>query len=105
MACGGYSKSMQFEWLKKLGHSIEEPVPSLFTFNIPDDQIKALMGISVENAIVKIDGTKFSQQGPLLITHWGLSGPAVLKLSAFAARELSKAEYKFSIISKLATSI
>ena len=97
VACGGYSKSMQFEWLKKLGHSIEEPVPSLFTFNIPDDPIKALMGISVENTIVKIVGTKFFQQGPLLITHWGLSGPAVLKLSAFTARELHKADYKFSI--------
>jgi predicted Rossmann fold flavoprotein len=97
VACGGYSKSIQFEWLKKLGHNIEEPVPSLFTFNIPDDPIKALMGISVKNVIVKIDGTKFSQQGPLLITHWGLSGPAILKLSAFAAKELNKADYKFSI--------
>jgi len=97
VACGGYSKSIQFEWLKKLGHSIEEPVPSLFTFNIPGDPIKALMGISIENVIVKIVGTKFSQQGPLLITHWGLSGPAVLKLSAFAARELHKEDYKFSI--------
>ena len=55
------------------------------------------MGISIENVIVKIVGTKFSQQGPLLITHWGLSGPAVLKLSAFAARELHKEDYKFSI--------
>jgi len=97
VACGGYSKSVQFEWLKKLGHSIEEPVPSLFTFNIPDDPIKMLMGISVENALVKIIGTKFSQQGPLLITHWGLSGPAVLKLSAFAARELYKMNYDFKI--------
>ncbi len=55
------------------------------------------MGISVEKAIVKIVGTKFSQQGPLLITHWGLSGPAVLKLSAFAARELHSANYDFKI--------
>ena len=97
VACGGYSKSTQFEWLKKLGHSIEEPVPSLFTFNIPDDPIKTLMGISFDNVIVKIIGTKFSQQGPLLITHWGLSGPAVLKLSAFAARELHKMNYDFKI--------
>ncbi|MEJ7674098.1 MAG: NAD(P)/FAD-dependent oxidoreductase [Chitinophagaceae bacterium] len=97
VASGGNSKSSQFNWLKELGHSIEEPVPSLFTFNIPDDPIKALMGISVEKVIVKIVGTKFSQQGPLLITHWGLSGPAVLKLSAFAARELHKANYDFKI--------
>ncbi len=97
VASGGNAKSAQFEWLKELGHTIEEPVPSLFTFNIPDDPIKALMGISVEKVIVKIMGTKLSQQGPLLITHWGLSGPAVLKLSAFAARELHKANYDFKI--------
>jgi predicted Rossmann fold flavoprotein len=97
VSSGGYAKSTQFNWLKDLGHSTEEPVPSLFTFNIPDDPIKSLMGISVEKAIVKIVGTKFVQQGPMLITHWGLSGPAVLKLSAFAARELHKANYNFTI--------
>ena len=96
VASGGFSKSIQFNWLKDLGHSIEEPVPSLFTFNIPNNPIKDLMGIAVET-IVKIVGTKFSQQGPLLITHWGFSGPAVLKLSAFAARELQKANYDFKI--------
>ncbi len=97
VSSGGFAKSIQFNWLKDLGHSIEEPVPSLFTFNIPADPIKSLMGITVEKAMVKITGTKFSQQGPLLITHWGLSGPAVLKLSAFAARELHKANYDFMI--------
>jgi len=97
VACGGYSKSLQFGWLKSLGHSIEEPVPSLFTFNIPDDPIKQLMGISVEDVIVKIIGAKINQQGPLLITHWGFSGPAILKLSSFAARELNKLNYDFSI--------
>jgi predicted Rossmann fold flavoprotein len=97
VASGGYAKSAQFEWLKELGHTIEEPVPSLFTFNIPDDPIKDLMGISVEKVIVKISGTKFSQKGPLLITHWGMSGPAVLKLSAFAARELHHLGYDFKI--------
>ncbi|MEJ7822345.1 MAG: NAD(P)/FAD-dependent oxidoreductase, partial [Chitinophagaceae bacterium] len=97
VASGGNAKSAQFSWLKELGHTIEEPVPSLFTFNIPDDPIKALMGISAERTFVKIMGTKFSQQGPLLITHWGLSGPAVLKLSSFAARELHKANYEFTI--------
>ena len=98
VASGGVPKSLQFNWLKELGHTIEEPVPSLFTFNIPDNPIKTLMGISVEKAVVKIAGTKFIQQGPMLITHWGLSGPAILKLSAFAARELHKANYAFTII-------
>jgi hypothetical protein len=97
IACGGYPKSIQYNWLTSLGHHFEEPVPSLFTFNIPKNPISELMGISVENVQVKINGTKFFQQGPLLITHWGFSGPAVLKLSAFAAIELSRMNYDFSI--------
>ncbi len=97
VASGGFAKSSQFNWLKELGHTIEEPIPSLFTFNIPNNPIKELMGISIEEAIVKISGTKFYQKGPLLITHWGLSGPAVLKLSAFAARELHDLGYDFKI--------
>ena len=97
IACGGFHKPDQYKWLLNLGHSIESPVPSLFTFNVPKNPISELMGISVEKAQVKISGTKFSQIGPVLITHWGFSGPAVLKLSAFAARELSKMNYDFSI--------
>ncbi len=97
IACGGYPKPDQYNWLSKLGHSFESPVPSLFTFNVPKNPISELMGISVENAQVKINGTKLSQSGPILITHWGFSGPAVLKLSAFAAKELSKMNYDFSI--------
>jgi predicted Rossmann fold flavoprotein len=97
VACGGFSKPAQYNWLTALGHSFESPVPSLFTFNVPKDPISELMGISVENAQVKINGTKFSQIGPLLITHWGFSGPAVLKLSAFAAKELSNMNYDFTI--------
>jgi predicted Rossmann fold flavoprotein len=97
VACGGFSKPAQYNWLTALGHSFENPVPSLFTFNVPKNPISELMGISVENAQVKINGTKFSQTGPLLITHWGFSGPAVLKLSAFAAKELSKMNYDFTI--------
>ena len=97
IACGGYPKSIQFDWLKELGHTIEEPVPSLFTFNMPGNSITSLMGVSVENVIVKIQSTKLLQTGPLLITHWGLSGPVVLKLSAWGARELSKLQYNFSI--------
>ena len=87
-----------FEWLRELGHTIEEPVPSLFTFNMPGHPITKLMGVSVENARVKIIGTKLEQEGPLLITHWGLSGPAVLKLSAWGARQLAISNWQFSII-------
>lgn len=98
IASGGYSKSSMFEWLKELGHSIEEPVPSLFTFNIPGHPIRELMGVSVENARVRITGTKLEQEGPLLITHWGMSGPAILKLSAWGARELAVKNYDFKIM-------
>ncbi len=97
IACGGYHKTEQYNWLTRLGHSFESPVPSLFTFNVPKNSISELMGISVENAQVKINGTKLSQNGPVLITHWGFSGPAVLKLSAFAAKELSTMNYNFPI--------
>jgi predicted Rossmann fold flavoprotein len=98
VATGGYPKPGMFEWLKTLGHSIEEPVPSLFTFNMPGHPITKLMGVSVENAAVKITGTKLEQQGPVLITHWGLSGPAVLRLSAWAARELAKCNWQFQVL-------
>ncbi|MGN6533465.1 MAG: NAD(P)/FAD-dependent oxidoreductase [Ginsengibacter sp.] len=97
VACGGFHKTDQYNWLAKLGHSFESPVPSLFTFNVPKNPISQLMGISVEDVQVKINGTKFSKRGPLLITHWGFSGPGVLKLSAFAAIELAKMNYDFSI--------
>ncbi|HSN09172.1 MAG TPA: NAD(P)/FAD-dependent oxidoreductase [Hanamia sp.] len=97
IACGGFHKPDQYNWLTKLGHTFEHPVPSLFTFNVPKNPVSELMGISVENVQVKINGTKFLQRGPILITHWGFSGPAILKLSAFAARDLSKMNYDFSI--------
>ncbi len=98
IASGGHSKSSQFEWLKKLGHTIESPVPSLFTFNMPANTITSLMGVTVENVAVKIGGTKLSETGPLLITHWGMSGPAILKLSAWGARQLATDNYKFTAI-------
>lgn len=98
IASGGYPKAIQFEWLKKIGHTIESPVPSLFTFNIPNHSITQLMGVSVEQAQIKIVGSKLNNSGPLLITHWGLSGPAVLKLSAYGARELSSTNYHFKIL-------
>lgn len=98
IASGGYPKSSQFQWLTKTGHHIEDPVPSLFTFNIPQNNITALMGISLENVSIKITGSKLLQTGPLLITHWGLSGPAVLKLSAWGAREFAGRNYEFGIV-------
>ena len=98
IACGGYSKPEQFDWIRNTGHTIENPVPSLFTFNIPKNNITELMGISLENVTVKIAGTKLQESGPLLITHWGLSGPAVLKLSAWGARELAVKNYDYKIL-------
>jgi predicted Rossmann fold flavoprotein len=97
IASGGYPKSTQFEWIKNCGHIIEAPVPSLFTFNMPGNAITSLMGITVDNVAVKIAGTKFLEQGPLLITHWGMSGPAILKLSAWGARDLKTKNYEFKI--------
>jgi predicted Rossmann fold flavoprotein len=98
IASGGYPKSSHFDWLKQFDHSIEEPVPSLFTFNMPGNSITELMGISVEYATVKVVGTKLHEQGPLLITHWGLSGPAILRISAWGARELAAMNYNFNIL-------
>jgi predicted Rossmann fold flavoprotein len=97
IACGGYPKLSMFQWLQNVGHSISEPVPSLFTFNIPGHPITQLMGVSVEKARVKIEGSKLSEEGPVLITHWGLSGPAILRLSAWGARELAQKNYTFTI--------
>jgi predicted Rossmann fold flavoprotein len=98
IASGGYPKSEMFDWLKQTGHTIEEPVPSLFTFNMPGNKVRELPGISVPDAQVKITGSKLSSRGPLLITHWGMSGPAVLRLSAWGAREFAACNYQFSIL-------
>tara|TARA_B110000093_G_scaffold146416_1_gene158620 strand:+ start:256 stop:1461 length:1206 start_codon:yes stop_codon:yes gene_type:complete len=92
---GGSPKRSGLDWLEKLGHQIEEPVPSLFTFNMPNESIRELMGIVIENPSVTIQGTKLKSDGPLLITHWGMSGPAILKLSAFGARILGEMNYEF----------
>ena len=98
IASGGYPKILQYHWLAKAEHIIDEPVPSLFTFNMPGNAVTALMGVSVENVQVKIVGSKLLESGPLLITHWGMSGPAILKLSAWGARELAINNYNFSIL-------
>lgn len=85
-----------WELLKSLEHKIVTPVPSLFTFNINDKSLTQLMGIS-SNASVKIVGTKLNSQGAVLITHWGVSGPAILRLSAWGARDLATLKYSFDI--------
>lgn len=97
VATGGSPQKKGLIWLEKLNHQIETPVPSLFSFKMADDPITALMGIVVENTLVSIQGSKFKSEGPLLITHWGMSGPAILKLSAFGARWLSEKNYHFNI--------
>ncbi|MES2775792.1 MAG: NAD(P)/FAD-dependent oxidoreductase [Bacteroidota bacterium] len=98
LACGGFQKLSQFDWIKNLQLKIAEPVPSLFTFNFPKHPLNNLMGVVGSDALVKIQGTKLSSQGPVLITHWGLSGPGILRLSAFAARELAAVNYHFTIL-------
>lgn len=98
IACGGFPKKEQYKWIKELGHTLQSPVPSLFTFNLPKHPVTELMGVAVQGVTVKIAGTKIIEQGPLLITHWGLSGPVVLRTSAWAARELNNLGYDFRIV-------
>ncbi|MGJ8683488.1 MAG: NAD(P)/FAD-dependent oxidoreductase [Nonlabens sp.] len=86
-----------WEMMRGLGHSIVRAVPSLFTFNIIDKKITELAGIALE-ARVEIPQLKLESQGPLLITHWGFSGPAILKMSAWGARELNDSDYKFDVV-------
>ncbi|HYG14412.1 MAG TPA: NAD(P)/FAD-dependent oxidoreductase [Bacteroidia bacterium] len=97
IASGGSPKESGLYWLKELGHEIVPPVPSLFTFNMPQNPITQLMGVSVPNARVRINGTKLMYTGPLLVTHWGMSGPAVLKLSAWGARWMAEHNYHCTI--------
>lgn len=97
ISAGGFPKAEQYDWLRPLGHTIVAPVPSLFTFNMPGHPITGLMGVAT-HATVKIAGTKLQTYGPLLITHWGMSGPAILKASALGAQELAACNYQFRII-------
>ena len=91
---GGSPNGRGLQYLAQLGHNIEPPVPSLFTFNIKDRAFCDLMGMVVEPVVTTIPGTKLRAKGPLLVTHWGVSGPAVLKLSSYAARLLAENDYK-----------
>lgn len=94
---GGNPKRSSFDWLAQQGHKIIPPVPSLFTFNMPEENITALMGVVAPHGKVSIAGTKIKTEGPILVTHWGLSGPAVLKASAFGARILAEKKYCFDV--------
>lgn len=95
IAAGGVRSAEARRPVEALGHVVEPPVPSLFTFQIADERLKDLQGLSVPEARVKALG--MDAQGPLLVTHWGLSGPAVLKLSAWGAREFAEVEYQFEL--------
>lgn len=97
IATGGNRSSAGLMIAHNLGHTIEPPVPSLFTFHIDDSRLIGLSGISVSDVAVSVPGTKLKEGGPLLITHWGLSGPAILKLSSWGARELAERNYEFKL--------
>jgi predicted Rossmann fold flavoprotein len=94
VASGGHPNLGAYDYLNSLNHKLIKPIPSLFTFNTPQEPIRELMGVSMGDAVVKLEGTKLSYRGPILITHWGISGPAVLKLSAFGADWLYEQQYK-----------
>jgi predicted Rossmann fold flavoprotein len=94
LATGGHQHAKDYHWIRDLGLQISDPVPSLFTFNVPDHPMKNLMGVASE-VRVKIDKTKLQETGPLLVTHWGFSGPAVLRCSAWGAKVLAEQQYKF----------
>ena len=98
VATGGNRSSAGFAIAEALGHTIEPLVPSLFTFHLDDARLIGLSGVALENAAVAVPGTKLQESGPLLITHWGLSGPAILKLSAWGARELAGRNYEFPLV-------
>ncbi len=97
VAIGGMPQRSKINWLEGLNHKISDPVPSLFTFNMPDESINTLMGIVVENTIVSIKGENIKQNGSVLFTHWGMSGPAILKLSSYGARILAEKNYNFTV--------
>ena len=94
---GGHPRAESFGMFADLGHGVEQPVPSLFTLNVADKAFRGLMGTVVEQAIVSVPATRFKAEGPLLVTHWGMSGPAVLKLSSHAARHMHEKGYALQV--------
>jgi len=97
LATGGNSANAGFAIARDFGHTIEPPVPSLFTFHSKDPRLAGLAGVAVEDVVTAVRGPALKERGPLLITHWGLSGPAILKLSAWGARTLHDCGYKFTL--------
>jgi predicted Rossmann fold flavoprotein len=103
VATGGHPQIQGYDWLSHLPseetpHQISSPVPSLFTFHVPTSPLLELAGVSVPKAVVKVAGTSLVQEGALLLTHWGFSGPAILKLSAWGARDLHEKQYRFTLL-------
>jgi len=98
LATGGCRTAAMGKLAESLGHTLEPPVPSLFTFHIELDWLRNLAGVSVKDVEASVPGTKLREQGALLVTHWGLSGPVILKLSAWGARELQSLDYKFPLL-------
>ncbi len=98
LAFGGHPKLSSYAMASAMGIKLITPVPSLFTFNMPNESIKSLMGVVVEDAIARVEGTKLIGRGPLLITHWGMSGPCILMLSAWGARELERKNYNVNCL-------
>ena len=94
---GGSPTGEGLKWLAQLGHELEPPVPSLYSLRIGNERLCELMGTVVNDVTVRLSGTKFRADGPLLITHWGVSGPAILKLSSYAARFLADSDYRTSL--------
>ncbi len=97
LATGGGRGSAGLTIAQSLGHTIEPPVPSLFTFHIDDPRVVGISGVTVTDVVTTVPGTKLRETGPLLVTHWGMSGPAILKLSAWGARELAARNYEFTL--------
>jgi predicted Rossmann fold flavoprotein len=97
-ATGGVRSTELQNVFRRLGHAVEPPVPSLFTFHIEVPWLRELSGVSLPDAAVSVIGSKLKERGPILLTHWGLSGPAILKLSAWGARELNDCQYKFTLL-------
>lgn len=100
IATGGQTKAAAYDWLAALGHTIAPPVPSLFTFNVPESPLREMPGVAVENGTTRVAGESGlpTGEGPLLVTHWGFSGPAVLKLSAWGARRFAALNYHFTAL-------
>lgn len=97
VATGGHPKPSGYDWLEPTGHTLVTPVPSLFTFNMPGDPVRELMGVVAPAVRARVVGSDLETVGPLLITHWGMSGPAILRLSAWGARQISELDYRFTL--------